>query len=478
MALSALDGLAQELLDTTKIPGLAVAVARDGKVVFARGYGVRKAGEPERVDADTVFQIASMSKSIGASVVAHQVGVNTIRWDTPVIKHLPWFSLNDAWVTRHLTIGDLYAHRSGLPDHAGDELEDLGYDRRQVLERLRFLALDPFRSTYAYTNFGVTAAAEAVAAAAGTDWATLAEQVIYGPLGMSSTSSRFSDYIGRSNRAVPHVKAGDVYKADFQRQPDAQSPAGGVSSTANDIGRWMAMVLQKGQYEGRQIIHPDALLQAVTPQIVSSPAYAMDARAGFYGYGFGISTQPSGRTTISHSGAFMLGAATNYMLIPSANIGIAVLSNAAPMGAVEALAMEFADLVQYGRSTRDWVSTYRDLFEPLLAPTGDLVGRSPPSNPSPAKDLPLYTGTYTNDYFGDAIIVQGSGSELVLKIGPAQQEYVLTHWDGDRFTFSLRNENANPGTVSKVEFSGPSQNMTTVTIEYFNANGLGAFTRH
>jgi CubicO group peptidase (beta-lactamase class C family) len=418
-----------------------------------------------------------MSKSLGASVVAHQVGRGSINWDTPVTKLLPWFSLSAPWLTKHLTIGDLYAHRSGLPDHAGDELEDLGYDRRQILERLRFLPLEPFRITYAYTNFGITAAAEAVAVAAGTDWATLSEQVLYGPLGMSSTSSRFSNYIERPNRAVPHVKIGHTYEAAFQRQPDAQSPAGGVSSTANDIGRWMAMVLQNGRHEGQQIVDAAALLQAVIPQIVSSPAYAMDARAGFYGFGFGISMQPSGRTTISHSGAFALGAATNYLLIPSAHVGIAVLSNAAPTGAVEALAMEFADLVQYGRSTRDWVSAYGALFEPLEAPFGDLVGKNPPSSPSPAKDLALYIGTYANDYFGDVVVSTGRDNQLVLRVGPARQEYDLTHWDGDRFTFILRNENANPGSISKVEFSGTPQNMTALTVEYFNTNGLGVFTR-
>ncbi|WP_457094592.1 serine hydrolase [Microvirga sp. P5_D2] len=477
MALSALDSLAQRLLETTRIPGLAIAVAWKDKVAYAKGFGVRKAGKPEQVDADTVFQIASMSKSLGASVVAHQVGIGRIAWDTPVIQHLPWFSVSDPWVTTHLTIGDLYAHRSGLPEHAGDELEDLGYDRRQVLERLRFLPLDPFRGTYAYTNFGLTAAAEAVAVAARIDWTALSEQVLYGPLGMRSTSSRFSDYIARSNRAFPHVKTGDAYEATFQRQPDAQSPAGGVSSTANDIGRWMLMMLQNGQHEGRQIIDPAALLQTVTPQVVSAPAYAMDARASFYGFGFGVSTQPSGRTMISHSGAFALGAATNYLLIPSAHVGIAVLSNAAPTGAVEALAMEFADLVQYGHATRDWITTYQALFAPLAAPSGELVGKSPPSNPSPVKDLALYIGTYANDYFGDAVIAKGASDTLVLRIGPAQNDYDLTHWNGDQFTFTLRNENANPGTISKVEFSGMPEGVMRMTIEYFNSHGLGVFTR-
>jgi CubicO group peptidase (beta-lactamase class C family) len=179
----------------------------------------------------------------------------------------------------------------------------------------------------------------------------------------------------------------------------------------------MVMVLQNGQHEGQQIVDPAALLQAVTPQIVSAPAYAMDARASFYGFGFGASTQPSGRTMISHSGAFALGAATNYLLIPSAQVGIAVLSNAVPTGAIEDLAMEFADLVQYGRSTRDWITTYEVLFAPLSAPSGELVGKSPPPKPSPAKDLALYTGTYANDYFGDAVVAKGTNDTLVLRIG-------------------------------------------------------------
>jgi CubicO group peptidase (beta-lactamase class C family) len=146
-----------------------------------------------------------------------------------VASKLPQFTLADPYVTAHVTIGDLYAHRSGLPEHAGDDLEDLGYDRAQVLERLRYLPLDPFRSSYHYTNFGVTAAAEAVAAAARVDWATLSEQVLYTPLGMSSTSSRFADFEARENRARGHQLVGGAYVARDVRQPDAQSPAGGVS---------------------------------------------------------------------------------------------------------------------------------------------------------------------------------------------------------------------------------------------------------
>ena len=184
---------------------MAVAVVHGGKTIYAKGFGVRDTEPAEKVDPDTVFQLASLSKPIAATVVAHQVGAGAISWDTPIVDKLPWFALSDPAVTRMLTVADLFAHRSGLPDHAGDLLEDLGYDRRTVLERLRRLPLAPFRTSYAYTNFGVTAAAEAVAAAAGEPWEDLSEQVLYRPLGMASTSSRFADYQARPDKAVGHV---------------------------------------------------------------------------------------------------------------------------------------------------------------------------------------------------------------------------------------------------------------------------------
>ena len=331
-AVGQLDALAQAILEKSGIPGLAVAVVRDGKTVYAKGFGLRKIGERQPVDAETVFQIASLSKSIGATVVAHQVGAGVVKWDTPLVTWLPWFELNDPWITKHVTIGDMYAHRSGLPDHAGDDLEDLGYDRREILHRLRFAPLHSFRDDYAYTNFGLTAAAEAVAVASGKDWATLSDEVLYRPLGMSATSSRYADYAARENRAFPHVRTAGGFEPKYQRQPDAQSPAGGVSSNVRDLARWMAMVLEGGSYQGREIVARAALLPAITPQIVSSRAYAADARASFYGYGFGVSVQPSGRVMLSHSGAFALGAGTNYVLIPSAHVGIVILTNAQPVG--------------------------------------------------------------------------------------------------------------------------------------------------
>jgi CubicO group peptidase (beta-lactamase class C family) len=476
-AIAKLDALAKVLMKRSGIPGMAVAVVKDGKTVYAKGFGVRKVGENKPVDADTVFQIASLSKSLAATVVARQVGAGIVKWNTPVADHLPWFALDDAWVSKHVTIGDMFAHRSGLPDHVGDDLEDMGYDRRQVLERLRFAPLQPFRSTYAYTNYGLTAAAEAVATASGSDWATLSETVLYKPLGMAATSSRFADFMKQDNRAVGHVLVGGSYVAKYQRKPDAQSPAGGVSSTVRDLARWMAMLLGQGRYEGREIIAKDALLQATTAKIVSTPSFAVDARASFYGYGFGVGVSPAGRVTLSHSGAFALGAGTHYLMIPSAGVGIVILTNAWPIGVAETLGAEFADLAQFGAITRDWFPAYKGLLAPTTKPFGALVGKAAPGSPAPAQELATYAGVYANDFYGDAVVEQ-SDKGLTLKMGPSAVSYALDHWDGNEFVFKPSSENAPDGSISAATFAvDGATSAKTLTIELLNENGIGVFTR-
>ena len=477
-AIAKLDDLAKDIMRRTGIPGMAVAVSRDGKTVYARGFGVRRAGAPETVDADTVFQLASLSKSVGATVVAREVGLHVVDWQTPIVRHLPWFVLGDEWITQHVTIADMYAHRSGLSDHAGDDLEDIGYDQRQILERLRYLPDDSFRAKYDYTNFGITAAAEAVAAAAGKDWATLSEDAIYAPLGMNSTSSRFADFERRPNRAVGHVKnSAGAYVPEYQRQPDAQSPAGGVSSSVRDMALWMSMVLQGGTYDRKPIVAPEALLPAITARIVSAPSANARARPGLYGYGFNVGTQPTGRTSIGHSGGFAMGAGTTYALIPSVGVGIVVLSNAQPTGAVESLSAMFVDLVQFGSVSRDWLRAYGDVMAPMLVPFGSLYGRPIPQHPTQAASLQSYVGDYANDYVGDASVVQ-HGDALTLQLGPAKAEYHLRHWDGNIFVYTPAGENAPDGSVSQAAFTmDASGRATALAIEYFAASGRGDFVR-
>ena len=460
-------------MERTGVPGMAVAVVRGDQKVYAKGFGTRQVGTSSPVDADTVFQLASLSKSVGSMVVARQVGlgVGGITWDTRVRSQLPWFALNDARVTDELTIADLYSHRSGLPDHAGDRLEDMGYDRRQVLDRLRYQPLDPFRKTYHYTNFGVTAAAEAVCAAAGLEWATLADRALYQPLGMTRTSSRFEDFMARSNRAVGHVEQnGPWVQSPLLRNPDAQSPAGGASSSVNDMAKWLAMMLGKGVYAGRRVIDAQALESAVSPQMLIAPAHE-GRPASYYGFGFNVGTTPYGRPEYNHSGAFASGAGTFFKVVPSTAIGFVALTNGYPLGIPETLGAQFFDLVEVGSIQRDWYSIFNPYFVEELKPEGSLVGVPRPTNPAPPRALNEYTGAYANEYHGPALITLENDA-LLLTIGPARVRRPLAHWDGDVFTFTLHNENATPGTISKASFAG-----NRVTLEYYDQEHLGTFVR-
>lgn len=468
-AVGKLDGIAEDLMSRSGVPGMALAVVHDGKTLYAKGFGVRDVRTKEPVDTDTVFQLASLSKPLSATVVARQVGEETIGWDTPIVDELPWFALSDPAVTKMVTVGDLFSHRSGLPDHAGDQLEDLGFDRRVVIERLRQLPLDPFRISYAYTNFGLTTAAEAVSAAAGQPWDRLAQESLFGPLGMNSTSYGFADYETRSNRAIGHIRVGDKdYQPRYVRNADQQAPAGGVSSSVNDMTRWMAMVLGEGKIDDRQLIDEAALLPAITPQVVSSRATEPAMRSGFYGYGFNVGTTSGGRTELSHSGAFELGSGTNVLMLPSADVAIVALTNGTMSGVPEALTAQFADLVQFGEVREPWYDLYTSKLLPMSDPVGSLVGAQPPAKPVPAQPLSIYVGSYRNDYWGPAVVWERDGT-LMLGLGPRGDSFELTHWDGNVFTFSLVTENAPPGTISKATFDGAK-----LTLEYYDD---GVFTK-
>ena len=248
LVLRELDRLVEQTLKKTGVPGMAIAVVCKDQVIHLKGFGVREAGKEERVDADTVFQLASVSKPMASTVLAALVGEGLIDWDDRVIDHDPGFRLSDPFVTREVTLRDLLCHRSGLPDHAGDLLEDLGHERAEVLRRLRFeKPASSFRSQFAYTNFGYTEAGVAGARAAGAAWEDLATDKLFRPLGMKSSSFRFADYAAVENRARLHFRAGGKWVARYTRQPDAQSPAGGASSTARDLSRLAAPASRRRQ---------------------------------------------------------------------------------------------------------------------------------------------------------------------------------------------------------------------------------------
>jgi CubicO group peptidase (beta-lactamase class C family) len=478
-AVAQLDSLAEQTLERTGVPGVAIAVVYQDQVVYMKGFGVREEGKEGRVDPDTVFQLASVSKPIGSTLMAMLVGEGVITWDDPIVSHDPGFALADPWVTSNVTLRDMYSHRSGLPEYAGDLLEGLEFSREQILHNLRYLALgDRFRADYAYTNFGITAAGVAAAKAAGGTWEDVITERLFVPLGMTSTSPRSADFFARADRAYGHVLEDGSYVAKYRRDPDTESPAGGVSSSVRDLTQWMRLQLGNGAIDGRQLVDAAALAETHRPEIVSNqPQNPSTDRAGFYGLGWNVSYTNQGAVQLGHSGAFDLGAATTVYMLPASELGIIVLTNAAPVGAPEAVALSFLDLATTGTVSRDWLTALQPLFDALYAAGAGYSTdySNPPAPPAPALPLSAYTGAYTNDFFGEIEIVEQDGGLVILE-GPMKMAFPMRHYDHDLFIYQPTGESA--GGLSGVTFTiGPDGEAISVVVENLNIHGVGTFTR-
>lgn len=520
-AIGKVSDIVSEEMEATEVPGVAVAVVHNGEVAFSEGFGVRSIATGEEVDADTVFPLASISAPVSATVAAAAMaamaegGVKSERegdaadevdWSTPVRGHLPWFELSDPRASPMVTVGDLFAHRSGLPKDAGDDLEAIGYDRPAPLHGLRHLPLDEFRTSYAHSDFGLTAGAEAVAVAAGMRWNDLARERVFSPLGMGDTSFSHDDFLERSNRAAGHVRAksqgvssedsgsgesggrsgsegegdssvdaetsGPWTLADPATDPDTYAPAGGLSSSASDMARWMSMVLADGQNPASgEVVPGEALREALTPQVTSSPPGASADRTESSGFGFTITDSSSGRVQWSDPTSFQPGAGTAMLMMPSLDLGIITLTNATPVGAAETINARFADLAQYGDPAQEWGSHYGAEFGPMLAPAGDLASEPRPTNPEPSRPTEELVGTYRSEYFGP-LEVSRSGEELALNMGRGLEPWPLEHWDGDTFAVSPSGGNWPAGTRGSLLFDDDE-----MTINLLDANGLGTFVR-
>lgn len=475
-AIAKLPGIAQKALQSSGVPGMAIAVVHGNQTVFSAGYGVGEQNTDTVVTADTVFQIASLSKPLSATGVAAtiQASGGALDWNTPIHELLPGFKLSDPLVTERATIGDAFSHQLGLATGAGDDLEDLGYDRDGIVERLSLQPLDAFRSSYHYSNFGLTIGAEAVAAGQGMPWEQLMDDRVFTPLGMSSSSVRHDDFLAHDDRARLHAYQHGGFVAKYDRNPDAQSPAGGVSSTANDLARWMRMLLAGGEFDGKQIVDADALRAAMTAQAVSGNGPGIEGRPSHYGYGFNAAPQVSGRMAISHSGAFVLGAATNFQIVPSLDLGIVVLTNGAPVGVPEAVTAQFLDQVQYGHSTRDWVSDARGFFAGYAEPIGDLVEAIRPDEPAAPPPEESLVGVYDNPYFGP-LTIEPSTEGLRARLGPEGVTTLeLTPWDGPVFEYFPRSESAPARSHASATFG---QDGASVTLDSFDGQGFGTWIR-
>ena len=499
-AVDSLDDIVGRVMDETGVPGIAVAVVYKDEVVLAKGYGVRKVGEPETVDADTVFQVASVSKPVATTIVAGVVGDEQANWTAPVKTWNPEFKLKDPYVTDNATLQDLLSHRSGLPNGGGDLLEDLGWDREYILSKLDQLPLHPFRAVYDYSNFGITEGGVAAADAAGVSWEDLADSVLFERIGMDSSSYRHADYEAQDNKALIHVPVGAAdskqWEAKYVRDADAEAPAGGLSTSVNDMAKFMRLQLGDGTFEGTEIIDAAALQQTHLPHQELHPLPTDPAvRTGFYGLGWNVGYDDHGRVKLDHSGAFNLGAATTVSLLPGEDLGIVTLTNGQPHGYPEAINNTFIDVATDGAPQVDWLAYYAGAFQGFYAATTANTQQwsTPPADPEPAAADSAYVGTYQNSYYGP-LTVTSNGTSLSMTMGPEDKPttFALSHFDGNTFTYQTIGENGVGPSNAVFDVSGddvassvelpfyahlPDTSEAGNTSDTQTEEGLGLFTR-
>ncbi len=468
-----LDAFITAALADYGVPGAAVAVVKDGTPVLVRGYGVRQLGEAAPVDANTVFQLASVTKTFTAAALGTLVDDNRVRWDDPVIDILPGFALHDPYPTRYATPRDLLAHRSGLPAFTGDLLGQLGYDRAEVLRRIRFVEpTHSFRERAAYSNLGFFVAGGVGAQGAGTSWEQLVATRLLGPLGMcrSGTSSR--DKPADGNWAATHgVVAGQLQVVPWD-DVDVLGPAGAMVSTAADMVPYMQMLLAGGTLGGTRILERSTVESLFEPSMVAEVSFTeappISSQTGFsYSLGWGVYYYQN--TRVIEKGGALGGVRTNVTLVPEQQLGVTVLANRNLTALPEAIRARVLEhyLGNPGGDFQREIRARQAQIDASFQP------EAPPAHPGPMS-LPLaaFTGTYTNQVYGEFVVQveEFDGDQLRVRAGPGGYPGKVTHWSRDTFALDW-------GTVTTVP------ELITFTVGpdgepvAFTGDTLGRFTR-
>jgi CubicO group peptidase (beta-lactamase class C family) len=438
-ALKGLDDYVAQAMRDWEIPGLALAVVKDDAVVLAKGYGVRKLGDKTPVDAGTLFAIASNSKAFTAAALAMLVDDGKIRWDDPVIKHLPGFQLYDPYVTREITVRDLLCHRSGLERHDLLWLGNPAASRDAIMSRLRFIKPTwSFRSKYG-------------PAVTGKSWDDFVQERIFNPLGMSATSTSVRRLDLAGNVATPHQKVEGKVRAIAYRNVDNVGPAGSINSSVADMSHWLRLHLNKGLAGKKRLLSAAAIREMQTPQMIiprDENAARLLPESHFLAYGLGfLMLDYRGRKVVQHGGS-LPGMNSQVCLVPEDNLGIVVLTNfrfnALPM----ALPYRIID-AWLGGESKDWSARALTMWKEQEKKRIDGERKEEDSRvlgTKPSLPLEKYAGTFKNELYGD-VQVKVDNDKLTVHYGPA---YVgeLAHWHFDTFRIRWNDPTIGKGTVT------------------------------
>jgi CubicO group peptidase (beta-lactamase class C family) len=419
------------------VPGLAIAVVKDGQVVFSKGYGVRELGKPASVDEGTLFAIGSTTKAMTAALLGMLVDEKKLAWDDPVVKHLPWFQLSDPYITREITVRDLVTHRAGLGN-----ADFLWYgqptDAREILQRVRLLPRAySLRSSFIYQNVMYAAAGAVAEAVSGQSWSDMMRARIFEPLGMRGTIATAATLARQPNVAEPHHLVHGQVRTIENASVDGVAPAGSVWSSVGDMAKWSTMLLDKGKSGDRVLLTPETVDELFRPQtLVTREAFYPTARLTrpkWTTYGLGWFQQDyRGRAVDYHTGSID-GMVAIHGLLRDERLGVIVLANRDHAELRHALMFDVFDRY-IGGDKRDWSAELRTFYGNLEAEAGKerkKIESRRVSGTSPTLPLARYAGTYSDPLRGD-VIVTLEGGTLRVRYGGAF-EGPLGHWHYDTF---------------------------------------------
>lgn len=444
-----IDPFVARVMQAFQVPGVSIAVVKDGHTVFAKGYGVRKLGDAGKVDAHTLFGIASNTKIFTATALALLVEEGKIEWDAPVIRYVPWFAMYDPFVTRELTVRDLLVHRSGLGLGAGDLLwwPPSTYDRKEIARRLRFIKpATSFRAAYAYDNVLYTVAGEVIEAVSGMPWEDFVSTRILRTIGMNESNVRHSDATTGGNVATTHAPIDGVVKAIEPFASDNTNPAGGINSNAEEMAKWLIVQLDSGRMaDGTRLFAPSTTRQlwgVVTPlQPTSPPPELAPLASGLAGYALGMGVREyRGEKLLTHTGG-LPGYVSRVAMIPGRRLGVVVLTNQESTDAFDAIVHHILD-AYLGAPPFDWLaaslwSAKRDANAVATAERMSAASRDSTSRPS----LPLakYAGAFTDAWYG-AINIEVESGHFVIRFSHSPSLVGdLEHYQYNTFIARWRN---------------------------------------
>jgi CubicO group peptidase (beta-lactamase class C family) len=439
-----LDAYVSSSMKTFNVPGIAVAIVKDRKILLAKGYGVRKLGDPTPVDEFTMFGIGSNTKAFTSAALATLVDEGKLSWDDLVYQRLPGFVMYDPYVSHEMTIRDLLTHRSGMGLGEGDLLfwPHTRYSRAEVIYRLRFMKpKSSFRSHYAYDNLLYMTAGQIIPAVTGTTWDDYVRQHIFAPLGLNHSNLSTTAYRSGDDYAFPHSRVDGKLQVIPFEDLDNAGPAGAINSSAADMAKWVQLQLNRGKYverEGRLFSEQRSKemwsAQTILP-IEDPPAPLAGLKANFADYALGWGLRDyHGRKLVGHTGG-VGGFVSRVMLVPEENLGVVVLTNAEEGGAFDSILYHVLDYYFHLPPT-DWIAafkTVKDQDEKEAAETMKKAEGTRDANSKPSLPLAKYAGVYNDAWYGPITIrVENGGLVISFDHSPGMVGD-LQHWQYDTF---------------------------------------------